>query len=188
VYFAAFLGIFIGLIIIGSIFGTDLVYNYQTKFLDEQHSIGAEAVAKFSGKEYAPTALDVLGLFSHNLEVLLIAFVLSVFYGAGAVFLIVLNASLFSAFMFYLVNAASRTAGTVILVHFVPEIFGFLLAGMAGAILSVALLNEKFGSKYFKNVMKNIVILLVIAIALVFIASVLEIYVSGSVIHSLVSL
>jgi len=153
-----------------------------------EHSIGAEAVSKFAGKEYAPTATDVLALFSYNLEILLIAFALSVFYGAGAVFLIVLNASLFSAFLFYLVNAASRSAALIPLAHFVPEIIGFLLAGMAGAILSVAIINEKWSGKYFKNVMKNIMVLLIAAIILVFVAALLEVFVSGSVIHAYLSL
>lgn len=187
VYSAAFLGILIGFVMIGALFDSVDIYAYQTNFLTGQSSIGAGAITKFASGSYVPSFRDVIGLFSQNLSVLLIAFALSIFYGAGAVFLVVFNASLFSAFLFSFMNSTSKAVASVSFIHFIPEISGFLLAAIAGAILSAAIINESFSSPYFKNVMKNTCIMLLFSIALVFIGVLLEIYVSGSLIHSLLS-
>jgi len=187
VYFAAFLGILIGFVMIGALFDSVDIYAYQIDFLTGQSSIGAGAISKFASGSYVPSFADVIGLFSQNLGVMLIAFALSVFYGAGAVFLVVFNASLFSAFLFSFINSTSKTIASISFIHFIPEISGFLLAAIAGAILSAAIINESFSSPYFKNVMKNTCIMLVFSIALVFMGVILEIYVSGSLIHSLLS-
>ncbi len=187
VYFAAFLGILIGFVMIGALFDSADIYAYQIDFLTGQSSIGAGAIAKFASDSYVPSFRDVIGLFSQNLSVMLIAFALSIFYGAGAVFLVVFNASLFSAFLLSFMNSTSKAVASVSFIHFIPEISGFLLAAIAGAILSAAIINESFSSPYFKNVMKNTCIMLVFSIALVFIGVLLEIYVSGSLIHSLLS-
>lgn len=187
VYSAAFLGILIGFVMIGAVFDSAGMYAYQINFLTGQSSIGAGAISKFASGSYVPSFRDVIGLFSQNLSVMLIAFALSIFYGAGAVFLVVFNASLFSAFLLSFMNSTSKAVASVSFIHFIPEISGFLLAAIAGAILSAAIINESFSSPYFKNVMKNTCIMLVFSIALVFIGVLLEIYVSGSLIHSLLS-
>ncbi|MEM4263288.1 MAG: stage II sporulation protein M [Candidatus Woesearchaeota archaeon] len=187
VYSSAFLGILIGFGVIGAVFDSADIYAYQIDFLTRQSSIGASAISKFASNSYVPSFTDVLGLFSQNISVMLIAFVLSVFYGAGAVFLIVFNASMFSAFLFSFMTATSKTIASVSFIHFIPEISGFLLAAISGAILSAAILNESFSSPYFRNVMKNISIMLAVSIFLIFIGAFLEIYLSGSLIHSLLS-
>jgi len=61
-----------------------------------------------------------------------------------------------------------------ILLHGVPEIGGYFFAGVAGGILSVGILREKFMSKEFKEVAKDSIVWLVLGEALILVGAVLE--------------
>jgi uncharacterized membrane protein SpoIIM required for sporulation len=65
------------------------------------------------------------------------------------------------------------------LIHLIPEISGFLLAAIAGGVVSKAILHEKKGSKGFKNVFKDATVLILIAVGLVLLAAVLEVFVTA---------
>jgi uncharacterized membrane protein SpoIIM required for sporulation len=113
--------------------------------------------------------------------------VLSVFYGAGSVFLVVFNASLFASFFFFIIkNLGAKLSSLVLFLHFIPELSGFLLVAIAGSILSVAIMHEHWGSPYFKNIIKNVVLMLGVAVVLIFLAAYLEVFISAKVIHALV--
>ena len=64
------------------------------------------------------------------------------------------------------------------LIHLLPEISGFLLAAIAGGVVSKALIREKRGTKAFKNVFKDATMLVLIAIGLVLLGAVLEVFVT----------
>jgi len=180
----AFLGVFIGLIAVAFLLPADL-FSYQQGFLFKVHNLGG--MQEFGQKDFIPSFSQSFGVFSFNLEVALICLVLSVFYGAGAVFLIVFNASLFASFLFYVINYANyKLPSFILLIHFIPEIIGFLLAAVAGAVLSVAIMREHWGSNYFKNVIKNAFLMFIISLGCLFIASLLEVFVSKSVIHAII--
>ena len=133
-----------------------------------------------------------LGIFTSNLGVAVLFFVLSFFYGAGAIFLIVWNASIFSTFLVLSlqnigkgVNHALGLIGAFSL-YFIPEVAGFLLAGIAGGIISKAVIVEGWGSKRFQNVLRDASILLGISFVFLLVAGVLEAYVAVELIKALV--
>jgi len=117
---------------------------------------------------------------------------LSFFYGAGAIFLIVWNASVFSTFLVISlqnigrgVNHALGLIGTFA-IYFFPEVAGFLLAGIAGGVISKAVIVEKWGSKNFQNVLRDASILLLVSVLFLLIAGLLESYVAVGLIKALV--
>ena len=126
-----------------------------------------------------------MGLFEKNISVVLITFVLAIFYGAGANFLVAFNASVFAAFLVFVIDYASKITGNtlltigVFLIHLIPEITGFFLAALAGSLLSRAILVEKFGTKGFSNILKDSAVLLLLASLLILLGSYLEVYVSS---------
>ncbi len=184
VYGFSFLGVVLGLLVVNFMLPADL-FSYQTDFLVKQQ--GITRMQEFGQRPYAPGFSDVMSLFSFNLEVALICLVLSVFYGAGAVFLVVFNASLFATFFLFITkNIGSALVSSVLFFQFLPEILGFLLAAVAGAILSAAIVRENWHSFYFRHVLQNTVIMFLIAIALIFLAALIEIFASASLIHGLI--
>ena len=61
----------------------------------------------------------------------------------------------------------------------VPEVSGFLIAAIAGGVVSKAVLTEKKGSKAFRNVFKDATMLMLIAIGLVVLSVFLEFFVTA---------
>jgi hypothetical protein len=117
---------------------------------------------------------------------MIISFILSLFYGAGALFLITLNASIFASALanviknnlpgigFFSVYSFTLCNLGIMFFHMIPEVSGYLLAAIAGGVLSHAFIREKIGSKNFKIVLTDSFILLLIAIAVLFLAAFVE--------------
>lgn len=183
IYFSLFKGIFIAFIILGA-YSQLSVFDYQISFLQARGDLTGGVITEFAENEYHPSLDNVFALISQNILVVVIAFVLSIFYGAGALFLIVLNASVFASFIVFVVKQAGNALGLILifLIHLIPEISGFLLAAIAGGVVSRALYREHFMSKGFKNVMKDALVLLLISAGLIIVAAFLEVFVSASLV------
>lgn len=181
-----FLGIFAGYIMLGLIFSSQFesIFQFQLNFLKTQEGLSGELIKNFFEKSFVPSFSHVLGLLAHNLGILVICFVLSFFYGAGAIFLHTLNASIFSSFIVFVINhlAAKSSEAFAIIgffsLHFIPEIGGFLIAAIAGGVMSKAIAREKFGSTGFRNVAKDSAVLLALAFVLIVAAAFIEVYVT----------
>lgn len=184
IYVFLFLGVFVGFFLVG-LFSSVNVFDYQLNFLRSQQGLSSELVKNKLSTGIQPTFDGFLSIVENNLIVVLISFVLSFFYGAGSMFLIVLNASIFSTFILFVINnlgSATNKAAMfgIFLIHLIPELSGFLLAAVAGGILSKALVREKLGSDGFSNVMKDAMTIFLISVALIVIGALLETYVTTS--------
>lgn len=165
VYLASFIGIFLGFLILSNY----ISFSYQLSFIEK---LDFTTIVQ-------PTVENLFGLITTNLTVMIICFILSLFYGAGAIFLIVLNASVFAVFLNHL---GKKIVYLYFFIHLIPEVAGFLLAAISGAIISRALFVEKFCSKSFKNILRNSLIILLIATGLIIIGALLEIFVTARII------
>jgi len=181
-HLGAFLGILVGFLLLGIIDPSTL--SYQTAQLQLEH-LRPEIVNGFLDKPYAPSMQTAIALFSNNLTYLLMGFVLSLFYGAGAIFLVVFNASYFAAFVVQIITrwAAALQLTAVSLLHLIPESAGFILTAIAGATMSRALLVEKYKAQTFKNVLQSSVKHLIIAILLILLAAFVETFITAMVFH-----
>jgi len=147
IFLFLFIGIFIGYLIIGS-YSVEAL-EYQSGFLAEQGIVGDfidEGIQKI------PQFFSIL---ANNTSVIVVAFILSLFYSVGALFLIVYNASIFSSFILRFTELVSQQkilSTALFSVHFIPEVFGFLLAAIAGGVISKAIVREKVGTNEFRNV------------------------------------
>ena len=194
-YIFLFIGVFAGYVVLGYMVDSDKfasIFQFQLNFLREQQGLSKELIDKFFTSPLQPSLENVAGVLQSNLTVMLLSFVLSIFYGVGAIFLITLNASIFASFIVfvaqYLADKISKIFMVVgiFMIHMIPEISGFLLAAIAGGVLSKALMREKFGSQGFRNVMKDTLMLLAIACILILAAAFLEVYVTTYMFHKFV--
>ncbi len=65
--------------------------------------------------------------------------------------------------------------------HGLPEIIAYFVAGLAGGILSFAIMKEKFGSKAFRKISLDAANLVVFAIIILILAALIEVFVSPTV-------
>ena len=183
-YLGAFCGILAGFLLLG--FLNPATLGYQMTHLEAEH-LRPELIAQFAS--YSPSPSIAFALFTHNLMFLLIGFFLSVFYGAGAIFIIAYNVSFFAAFIMELFSRYSSAVelSLVSLGHLLPESLGFLLTAIAGATLSRALIHEKISALAFKNVVRNCILLLLTGIFFVLLAAFIETYGTAVFFHSVLT-
>jgi uncharacterized membrane protein SpoIIM required for sporulation len=127
-------------------------------------------------------------LIANNTQVMLLMFILSTIMGAGAILILAWNASIIGVYLGMI--ARTLTASGIeqtyaffygvpvglfsIMLHGVPEILAYFVAGVAGGVLSIGIAREKIGSLKFKRVFTDSIKLLVIAQFLIITAAWLE--------------
>ena len=142
-----------------------------------------------------------LNIFSrilfNNLKVLSFSILFSFIYGAGAIFILAWNATVIGAAIgnFIRSNVSSYTNSLGFLqagnyfhvvsigllkysIHGVPEIAAYFYGGLAGGILSVAIIRKHFRTKKFPAIMVDFSELILIAIGFLVAAAFLEVYVT----------
>jgi len=124
----------------------------------------------------------------NNMMVLLLFFAFSIIFGAGAIYLLLWNASIIGVFLgikaseymsnniihkFILVPAISLIE---ILPHGILEFLGYFLAALAGNILSIAFIKN-LDRESLENILSDSLALFVLAILFIFVAAVIEAYI-----------
>lgn len=157
-------------------------------YVSEVFEVQTATIAGFddvTGKVTDPLN-SVTGLFTHNIKVLMFCLLFAFFYGFGAIFILTWNASVIGAVIGDAIRSnLSHGFLTVItssilryMVHGIPEIVAYFTAGLAGGIISIAVINHDWKSKKFKHVLTDSLDLILISVGLLVIAAVLEVFVS----------
>ena len=151
---------------------------------------------KISGNAVASGSI-LLQIFFNNFKVLLFCLFFSFFYGAGAIFILTWNASVIGAavgtFVKEKLAALALASGSVNLFHYfqffslgllryiihgIPEIAAYFIGGLAGGIISVAMINKDLEGNRFDMIIKDALYLTLIAILILVIAAFLEVYIT----------
>ncbi|MDD5086996.1 MAG: stage II sporulation protein M [Candidatus Nanoarchaeia archaeon] len=154
-------------------------------------AINSNATGNFYGLN------DFWKIFSNNLKVLVFCIIFAFIYGLGAIFILTWNASVIGAAIgiFIRVNISSKAAelGYPSIVHYftaipigllryalhgIPEIAAYFIGGIAGSIISVAVINHDLGTKKYEKILLDTSNLVIIAIVILFFAALLEVYVT----------
>ena len=140
-----------------------------------------------TGNLYSTTSA-VLLIFMNNFKVMLICLLFAFFYGFGAIFILTWNASILATVIGDLIrdSASSYAASYMIfpmvlaryLLHGIPEILAYFTAGLAGGIISIAVIRHDYASPKFKHVLADSLDLMMISIVLLITAAVVEVSVS----------
>ncbi|MBI2656035.1 stage II sporulation protein M [Candidatus Woesearchaeota archaeon] len=136
-------------------------------------------------------------IFFNNLKVLAFSVLFALIYGAGAIFILAWNATVIGAAIgnFIRSNISSYTSSLGMLeagnyfhvvslgllkysVHGIPEIAAYFYGGLAGGILSVAIIRQHFRTEKFQTVLMDFSELVMIAIGFLVAAAFLEVYVT----------
>lgn len=146
----------------------------------------------------AATSLSVLGkVFFNNLKVLMFCILFAFLYGVGAIFILTWNASVIGvaignfirrniasiAVKFHLGSIGSyfQIISLGLLrysIHGIPEILAYFTGGLAGGIISIAVIRHDFGTNKFERILLDSSDLIIISVLLLVVAAVLEVYIT----------
>ncbi|MBI5398265.1 stage II sporulation protein M [Candidatus Woesearchaeota archaeon] len=141
----------------------------------------------------------LLRIFSNNLKVLIFCIIFSFLYGAGAIFILTWNASVVAVAIGNLIKIGiKKYAATVgfakaaaylqtisfsfsrYFVHGLPEMIAYMIAGLAGGIISAAIINHHTQNEKFQKILFDVSALLTLSLAILFAAAIIESYVTPS--------
>jgi uncharacterized membrane protein SpoIIM required for sporulation len=131
-------------------------------------------VKAIRGMVASPT--EFMMIFLNNFKVASVAFILSFFFGTGALFVIAWNASIVAAFFgelgrglvsagmhkFFAALYAFILGSLSIMVHGIPEIVAYFVAGIAGGVLSTGV----YRGRYTREIFEDALTLYLVSIAL----------------------
>lgn len=136
-------------------------------------------------------------IFFNNFKVLAFSILFAFVYGAGAIFILTWNATVIGAAIgnFIRLNVSNYTSSLGFFevgsyfhvislgllkysIHGLPEIAAYFYGGLAGGILSVALIRKHFKSEKFSIVITDFSELVLIAIGFLIAAAFLEVYIT----------
>jgi uncharacterized membrane protein SpoIIM required for sporulation len=169
----------------------DTVGNMFNVQLDTIRSINAGVTGLGAGSGF------VMQIFSNNIKVMVFCIMFAFLFGAGAIFILTWNASVIAAAIgsFVRNNVANYSEVVGIgkltgyfhvgslgllryMIHGIPEILAYFAAGLAGGIISVAVIRHDFGSKNFNRILYDSLDLVVIAILILFVAALMEVFIT----------
>lgn len=125
-----------------------------------------------------------LAIFFNNLKVLLISLIFAIFYGAGAIYVLVWNASVMGFVIGELARnsfglASLPLAFAKFLPHGLTEMLAYLIIALAGGIIYSAALRGDFkNNKRRKRIILDVSMLILISITILFLAGIIEVYLS----------
>jgi len=125
-----------------------------------------------------------VSIIVNNIYVMIFTLIFSLIFGAGAIFVLAWNASVISAAIgifsgYKLVEIPLGLARYMI--HGFPEIAAYFIAALAGGIFGVGVIRNGVRNRIFLRVFENSIILIFIAIIILFIAAVIEVYITPTI-------
>jgi uncharacterized membrane protein SpoIIM required for sporulation len=125
-----------------------------------------------------------LRIFSNNLQVLFFTLVFSIIMGAGAIFILVWNASVIAAAIgIFAKNGLFSLPCAYVryLIHGVPEIAAYFIGALAGGIVSVAIIRKDLHDERMWGILQDALLLVIIAIAILIISGLMEVYLTPGI-------
>jgi uncharacterized membrane protein SpoIIM required for sporulation len=126
----------------------------------------------------ATSAAHLMAIFSNNLYVMTFTLAFSLFFGAGAIFILIWNASVIAAAIgMFAENLMGLPQGLMrYLIHGLPEISAYFIAALAGGIVSVAFMRKDLRGERLWIILQDAIILIIVAVLILIISAFMEVY------------
>jgi len=121
----------------------------------------------------------VLGIFANNVYVLIFTILFSLAFGAGAMFILVWNASVIAAAIGIFTNKSLAQLPIGLfryMIHGVPEIAAYFVGALAGGIISVAVIRKDLRREGTWKILQDSLLMIIIAIFILIVAALMEVY------------
>jgi len=189
-----FMFLFIGMMISYSLWfvvlPVDMVAGLFEFQLDMIKSVNYETLGDFKNPSNAFATILL-----NNFKVLFFCILFSFLYGAGAIFILTVNASVIGVVVGSIIRKSISLYGDLkgsalqgylsafplsfaFMIHGIPEIAAYFLGALGGGIISVAVVNHSTRSREFRHVLIDSLDLILLSAGLVVIAGIIEVFVS----------
>lgn len=121
----------------------------------------------------------VLGILENNVYVMIFTLIFSLIFGAGAIFILAWNATVIATAIgiFTKYSIIEIPFGIArYMIHGFPEIIAYFVTALAGGMFGIGVLKNHHDKIKFIRIIENTVILLFIAIVVLIIAALMEVY------------
>lgn len=188
----AFMWLFLGFVVAFSFWNIILqdanLLNFQIQTYCQINSPGnVEAcVQEYSSGDLNMTGASIngmrfLSIIENNVYVMIFTLIFSLIFGAGALFILVWNASVISAavgiFVRYKISdiplGIARYA-----IHGIPEIAAYFITALAGGIFGVGLIRHGIKDEKFLKVFENVILMIFMALVILILAALIEVYIT----------
>ena len=187
----AFMWLFLGFIVAFSfcfiVLQDPLLFNAQVETFCKINSPGniencvkgyqSDQISAATGS--AINSLRFISIVENNIYVMIFTLLLSLIFGAGAIFVLAWNASVIAAAIGIFSNYRVSEIPLGIfryMFHGFPEIAAYFIAALAGGIFGVGFIRNGFRSRKFLRVVENVALLLFISILILIVAAFMEVY------------
>ena len=181
---AFFTFLFLGFVVSFSIWYIALPVETSSKLFEIQSTTITHINNPLTGNAFN-FATTFAAILLNNMKVLLFCLIFAFFYGFGAIFILTWNASIIGVAIGDFVKSHAGNYISILsvaflkyLVHGIPEIIAYFMAGLAGGIISIAVIRHDFVSAKFKHILFDSLDLTFGAIVILVIAALLEVFVS----------
>jgi len=177
-----FLALFIGIVIAFAFWTYALPAEKSAELFSVQASVLEGIRGSVTGDAISNSEILSI-IIANNLKVLLVSLIISLIYGAGALFVLTWNASI----MGYVIGSIGIDHGAIsfpvaflkYFLHGLPEMMSYFMAILAGGIIYVAMISGDLTAEMkSKKILKDVFILVGLAAALMVVAAVVEVYIS----------
>ncbi len=163
-------------------------------------NVQEETITRINGKVTASAigGFDYFSrIFFNNLRVMIFCILFSLTYGLGAIFILVWNASVIGVALGNFIRSKLALYSSAIglaklgvylkvtswgilryAIHGIPEILAYFMAGLAGGIISIAIIRHDFGTKKMERILMDASDLLILAIITLIGAAFIETYIT----------
>jgi len=188
--------LFMGFVVALSLWYTILPPTFVENLFNVQIQTIHNINARITGNTITDFSL-FMQLFSNNVKVLIFCIIFAFFYGAGAIFILTWNATVIAAAVgtFFRNNISIyaqqlgflKIAGYFhifsmsilrYMIHGIPEILAYFVGGLAGGIISVAVIRHDINNEKFRHILFDGLSLFIIAVLILVFAALTEMYIT----------
>ena len=179
-----FLFLFLGMVVAFSLWYVFLPADMSQQMFEQQLST-IDQINQPTG--HASSLAFFSKILSNNMKVLAFCILFAFFYGAGAIFILTWNATVIAAAIGSLAKGLAASNHILLsggfafsryLFHGIPEMAGYMVAGLAGGIISAAIINHDYRTKKFRAIMVDATTLLLVAIVILVLSAGIESFIT----------
>jgi len=189
-----FAGILVGLSLLYIILPSHTAVNFNAQIkvfcainspANFDYCIERQGISPVTGSATRPEL--IMNIFANNIYVLIFTLLFSLAFGAGAIFVLAWNASVIAVAIgiFFKDNfyGGFHIAGFFLsffryMLHGGLEIASYFIAALAGGVISVAIIRKDLRGERLWKILQDSLILIIIAIVILIIATLLEVFVT----------
>ncbi len=144
-----------------------------------EHCVSEYSLSEANISGGATKELRFLSIIENNVYVMIFTLIFSLIFGAGAIFILAWNASVIAAAIgiFTQYKIAEIPIGIArYMIHGFPEIAAYFITALAGGMFGFATIKHGIKNKHFIKVIENVALLLFLAIVILIVAAIIEVY------------